>query len=300
MTTTRPLVVGVGRIGVAMTGLGAEAPDPTIRAVAELAELDLAPATGIAVATCAAVSLGCRARLAGSIGGDALGGVVRAMIARVGIDIEHLRSMGRSRVTVRLVDPHGAHDLLDFEPGTATPAPDLAGAIAGASAVLVDGSDVPLQIAAAERARKAGIPVVADGGEVREGMGELVGLADVLISSERLATELAPRAELGAALEALARMGPRAVVITLGGAGAVGLHDGQIVECPAFPIDVLDTGGAGAVFHGAFAAGLLGALPFARCLELAAAAAALSCAAIGTWASVPGRDAVLDLVKTRR
>jgi sugar/nucleoside kinase (ribokinase family) len=297
---TRPLVVGVGRVGVAMTGLGLDAPDPTIGAPSELAELDLAPAPGIAVAACAAVSLGCRARLAGSVGSDALGGVVRTMIGRAGVDVEHLRPMGRSTVCVRLVDPRGMHDLLAFDRRTATPAPDLAGAIAGASAVLVDGSEVPLQIAAAERARRAGIPVVADGGEVREGMGELVGLADILISSERLAAELAPRTELGAALEALSRMGPRAIVITLGGAGAIGLHNGEVVECPAFPVEVLDSGGAGAVFHGAFAAGLLGALPFARCLELAAAAAALSCSAIGTWTAVPGRDAVLDLVKTRR
>jgi len=283
-----------------MTGLGAEAPDPQSGAVADVAELDLAPAPGIAVAASTAVALGCRARLAGSIGADALGGVARAMISRAGVDVEHLRPMGRSQVRVRLVDPRGAHDLLDFVPGTATPAPDLARAIDGASAVLVDGSEVPLQIVAAERARAAGIPVVCDGSAVREGLGELVGLADVLISSERLAAELAPRTELGAALEALARLGPSAVVITLGGAGAVGLHDGQVVECPAFPVDVVDTGGAGAVFHGAFAAGLLGALPFVRCLELAAAAAALSCSAVGTWAAVPSRDAVLDLAKTRR
>src|SRR5205823_14817026 len=108
-TVTRPLVVGFGRVGVAMTGLGAEAPDPTSGAVADLAELDLAPAPGIAVAACTAVSLGCRARLVGSIGSDALGGVARAMISRAGVDVEHLRPMGRSQVRVRLVDPRGAH-----------------------------------------------------------------------------------------------------------------------------------------------------------------------------------------------
>jgi len=300
MSLSRPMVVGVGRIGAAMTGLGAAAPDPTIRAAAELVELDLAPAPGVAVACSAAVSLGCRARLAGSVGADALGGVIRTIVGRAAIDVEHLRPMGRSPVSIRLAEPTGTHAIMEFEPGTSTPATDLAAALADAHAVLVDGTEVPLQIAAAERARKLGIPVVADGSEVREGMGELVGLADILISSERLATELAPRTELGAALEALAAMGPRAVVITLGGAGAIGLHDGQIVECPAFPTDLIDTSGAGAVFHGAFAAGLLGALPFVRCLELAAAAASLSCTSLGPWASVPTRDAVLDRVKTRR
>src|SRR5262245_28416779 len=110
---TRPLVVGVGRIGVAMTGLGADPPDPTIRRAAELVDLDLAPAPGVAVGCCAAVALGCRARLAGSVGGDALGGVVRAMIGRAGIDVEHLRPMGRSPVSIRLTSPLGAHALMD-------------------------------------------------------------------------------------------------------------------------------------------------------------------------------------------
>jgi sulfofructose kinase len=297
---SRPLVVGIGRIGAALTGLGAETPDLTLGAVAELVELDFAPAPGVAIAACTAVSLGCRGRVAGSIGADALGGVVRQIVARAGLDAEHLRPMGRSPVTVRLASPRGTHDLLDFDPGAGTADLDLDHVLAEASAVLVDGTAVPLQIAAAERARRAAVPVVADGTHVREGMGELVALADVLISSERLATELAPRTELGAALQALARLGPRAVVITLGAAGAVGLHDGKVVECPAFPVDVLDTSGAGAIFHGAFAAGLLSALPFVRCLELAAAAAGLACAGIGAWHAVPARDAVLDLVKTRR
>ncbi len=295
----RPQVVGVGRIPVAITGLAADLPDPAAGAAAELAELDVAPGPGVAVATSAALALGCRARLCGSVGADALGGVMRAMIGRAGIDIELLRPSGRSRVLIRVAGPRGSHALCELSPGGAPPAFDLATAIDDADAVLVDGSDVPLQIAAAERARGRGIPVIADGSEIREGLGELIGLADVLISSERLATELAPRAELGAALQALAAMGPRAVVITLGGAGALGLHGQQVVECPAFPVDVADPTGAGAVFHGAFVAGLLGALPFVRCLELAAAAGALSCAGLGAWSGVPTRDAVLDLVRSR-
>ena len=273
---TRPLVVGVGRVGAAMTGLGAEAPDPSTGVAAELADLDLAPAAGIAVASATAAAIGCRARLVGSVGADPLGGLIRTIIGRTGIDVERLRPGGRSPVVVRMASPRGARALLELEAAGTAAIADLDGAIAGADAVLVDGS------------------------EVREGLGELVGLADVLISSERLASELAPRTELGAALEALAAMGPRAVVITMGAHGAIGLHDGQVVECPAFPTEIIDTSGAGAVFHGAFAAGLLGALPFARCLELAAAAASIACGSLGAWSGVPGRDAVLERVKTRR
>jgi len=228
---------------------------------------------------------------------------VRSELAEAGIDVAELRPWGAvSPCSVITVDRAGHRLLLDhegIEPAEPPPTLDPASTLGGASALLCDGSWLEAQVAAARLARARDIPVIVDISEVATGIAELIALADVLITSERVAAELAPRADLPSALAELAELGPRVVIVTLGEAGSIGLHGETLVECPAFPVDVVDTTGAGAVFHGAFAAGLLSELPLARCMELAGAAAALSCQALGPWDGIPRRDEVLGLIRAR-
>ena len=169
-----------------------------------------------------------------------------------------------------------------------------------ASAVLVDGAMPRTQVFLAESAKKRGIPVIFDGSDFGEQVGELVALSDVLISSERLAAELARTDDLERSLLDLQRMGPSAIVITLGESGSIGLHGEQLVRQPALPGRIIDTSGAGAVYVGAFSTALLSELPFARCMEFAAAAATLSCRDAGQWAGMPTRDEVVHAIRSHR
>jgi len=294
-----PLVVGLGRIGVAISGLAPNLPQdgapPT-----ELAALATAPAPGVGVALRAVTRLGCRARVVGTTGADLLGHLARAALRDAAIDVELLRPSGTSLCEIVTVAGDGTHRTRYSGDAGDPIAFDPAQAIANASCVLIDATMPAEQLRAAERARSQGIPIILDVAELREGTSELISSANVLIISERAAGDLAPRGELTDALRELQRLGPRAVVITLGEKGAIGRHGEQLVKCPAFPSDVLDSYGAGSVFHGAFAAALLSELPFARCIELAAAAASLSLRELGPWAAMPSRDDVLALVRTRR
>jgi sugar/nucleoside kinase (ribokinase family) len=293
-----PLVAGLGRIGVAISGMAANLPAPGARG--DLAALATSPAPGVAVALRTAVRLGCRARIAGVHGTDPLGQLARTALRDAGIDTELLRGAGSSACelvtvagdgTVRARYPGERGDEVVIDPDAL---------LAGASALLVDGTLPAQQLGIAEVARARKLPIILDLGEVRDGTSELIAACDILIVSERTAGELAPRGELTDALDEIAALGPRAVVITLGENGAIGRHGGAIVRCPAFAGEVLDSYGAGSVFHGAFAAALLGELPFARCIELAAAAATLSLRELGPWAAPPTRDDVLALIRTRR
>lgn len=295
-----PLVVGLGRIGVAISGLGPNLPSVD-GASSELAALATAPAPGIAVALRAALQLGCRARAVGSHGADLLGQLARSALRDAGIETELLRAVGTSACDLVTVAGDGklrAH----YRGDRGEPIPvDASAALDGAAALLIDGSEPREQLIVAEAARKAKLPVIFDVSELREGTSDLISMCDILIASEREASELAPRGELTDALDELIGLGPRAVVITLGEQGAIGRHGSTLVRCPAFATeDLLDSYGAGSVFHGAFAAALLSELPFHRCMELGAAAASLSLRELGPWAAMPTREDVLALTRTRR
>jgi sugar/nucleoside kinase (ribokinase family) len=217
-----------------------------------------------------------------------------------GIETELLRPIGQSSCEIVTVAGDGTHRTRYGGDAGDLPPFDAAAAIAGASLVLIDATSPVEQLRAAALARAQKLPVILDVAELRDGTAELIEAADILIISERAAGDLAPRGELTDALAEILQLGPRAVVITLGEKGAIGRHGEQLVKCPAFPSDVLDSYGAGSVFHGAFAAALLSELPFARCIELAAAAASLSLRELGPWAAMPSREEVLALVRTRR
>lgn len=295
-----PLVLVVGQVGI---DIACRVPHMTPEAPVEMDEVTIQVGGSAAVAAASAAALGCRARLACKLADDFLGAHVRSALSGAGIDTRAVMAAGRqlsplgfsvlgergrraSYVTPGDVDALGADEVQPDE------------LLAGVGALLVDGTCPSAQIAIAEAAGRRGIPVVFDGDHIRDGVGTLVGLADVLICSERLATELAPRDALETSLAEIQRLGPRAVIITLGDAGSIGLHGDELVRQQAFPIDVVDPSGAGAVFHGAFAAALLGQLPFQACMVFASAAAALSCQKLGGYGGVPSREQVVALARS--
>jgi sulfofructose kinase len=69
--------------------------------------------------------------------------------------------------------------------------------------------------------------------------------------------------------------------VTLGAEGGLYLDEGCARRFEARPVNVVDTTGAGDVFHGAFAAGLSRGWTLEESIDLACRAAALCCTALG-------------------
>src|SRR5688572_11525697 len=144
-----PLIVGLGRIGVAISGLAPNLPSDAAPA-AELAALSSAPAPGIAVALRAVVRLGCRARAVGTHGADLLGQLTRMALREAGIETDQLKAAGTSPCEIVTVAGDGTiRTRYPGDPGESSSF-DPAAAIAGASSLLIDATAPVEQLRAAE------------------------------------------------------------------------------------------------------------------------------------------------------
>ena len=75
-------------------------------------------------------------------------------------------------------------------------------------------------------------------------------------------------------------------------------EDGVLNRQKACPIDVIDTTGAGDVFHGAYAFAIGGGLGVADAMSFASAAAALKCTRANGRAGIPSFDDCVAFMRT--
>lgn len=98
--------------------------------------------------------------------------------------------------------------------------------------------------------------ITGTGPEVVATVEALVALADVVKVSDEDLEVLWPGLPVDEAAERLAGLGPRAVVVTRGGAGATWVETGRRVDVASQPVVVADTIGAGDTFAAALVDGL--------------------------------------------
>jgi ribokinase len=248
------------------------------------------PGGQIATATLAAARLGLRAAYAGAVGDDAAAALALAGLRAGGVDCSRVRTVpgARTRAAVIVVErASGERAVL----GHRDPKLDAA-ALAGlapddARLLLLDATDPAAALALARAARARGVPVVLDLDAAAPEAEALLASTDFPVVSEAFAVRAYGSAE--AALARLAALGAKLPVVTRGALGALAWWRERPLASPAFAVDAVDTTGAGDVFHGAFAWGLLAGLDAAALLRAANAAAALACTGRGAQGVLPDR-----------
>jgi sulfofructose kinase len=150
---------------------------------------------------------------------------------------------------------------------------------------------------AARQAKHMGLTIVMDAGKMREGFPEVASMVDILIASERFAEPLVgDMVSPEKALRALHDLGPKEVIITRGAKGSIGLRGKEIHFQKAFPIDAVDTTGAGDVYHGAYIYGLLEGWDMQHCMHFASAASTMKCRSVGARQGIPRLEEIMEFM----
>jgi len=250
----------------------------------------------------AAARLGARVALWSNLGDDGPGDQAAEELAAYGVDLSGVKRIrgGRTAVSAVLVNPEGERHIFPFfgdalQEGKLEEFPTRQ--LDSAGCVLVDLRLPGLTREVLEHCRQRGVRSVGDVSNTRN--WELTSSLDHLIASQECAAEVLGRDDPAAALALLRGRPDQVVGVTLGEHGVL-LDDGdgpQLV--PSFSVPIVDTTGAGDVFHGAYAYGVACGWEPAASATVAAATAALACMGVGREA-IPTRAAVAALLRRKR
>ncbi|MFH1262223.1 MAG: PfkB family carbohydrate kinase [Pseudomonadota bacterium] len=288
-------IVGIGRNS--WDRLVVVANYPPADAKVEASTLDIQPGGQVATALVAASRLGARTRYLGKFGDDAGGRAVRASLSREGIDLSGCRVLtGVSNQSAFIVVDRKHHTRNVFshgDPRLRIESDDFPHEAVTSGRILYLGGRNPREmIGYARTGRKAGCVVTVDADSAADGAAELLAHAHVVICSEPFVAEQTGERSIRKGLREISKLGPEFVSVTRGSRGAIALYRDRFFEQPAFSVDVVDTTGAGDVFHGALLVGILERRPIPDLLRLANAAAALKCRCLGGQKGIAKRTDV--------
>jgi sulfofructose kinase len=303
----------LGRSRVDVVGLGLNATDtvilvhgfPALGGKERIVSLSRQAGGQVATALVTCQRLGLRARYIGKVGDDEAGRFQLASLRNEGLDVRHTRVAPKTpnQVGYIIVDKATGERTVfwDRDPRlTILPSELTEEAICSTKVLHLDGCDVEACLQAAQWARRASIPVVADFDTVYKEVERLFPFVDYLIASSNFLPAATGEADPFRVLELMVREhGVRAPGMTLGREGALMLWQGRFIYSPGFVVEAVDTTGAGDVFHGAFIYGLLAGWGMARILEFSNAMAALNCTWLGARGGIRTRVEAERLSATR-
>ena len=238
----------------------------------------------------------------GRAGDDTAGNTMKKEMAAYGVDVSNFRLFpgARSSTSAILVSADGERAIINFR---GAGIPDDADwlpleLVHESDAVCCDIRWVEGACKAYSAARQARIPTVLDGEIATEAaFAATLPLVDHAIFSEGglrafFGSPIENDADRMAALRRVRALGCRVAAVTRGADGTIWIDETGVHFQMAFTVDVVDTTGAGDVFHGAYAVALGEGSGVPDAMRFASAVAALKCTRHGGRAGIPDRDEV--------
>ncbi|KKW50966.1 sugar kinase [Pantoea ananatis] len=244
-----------------------------------------------ATAAVAAAKLGAQVDFIGRVGDDDTGKRLLSELNSYGVNTRYTKifNAARSSQSAILVDAEGERIIANY------PSPDLPDEadwlaeidFSQWDAVLADVRWHQGAKCAFTLARRSGVPTILDGDVTPQNIAELVTLSDHAAFSAPGLQRLTGIESDASALKKAQMLTKGHVYVTQGVQGCLWLDAGRLKHQPAFHVRVVDTTGAGDVFHGALAFRLAQKPAVAEAVRFASAVAALKCTRPGGRAGIP-------------
>jgi ribokinase len=253
---------------------------------------------------------GGKVAILGAVGEDDFGRQRRKDLEADGILTDHVgvTTAAASGVALIVVDDAG-QNRISYVPGatlTIEPEAALAALHAVRPTVVSTTLELPAETLKAlyREARALGATIINNATPEPAAGVEVAKLADILIANETEAFELLGLesgdhgwVEIAGKLRTL---GPKTVIVTLGGSGAVVAGENQAFHVPAPKVEVVDTTGAGDAFCGAFAVQIANGADLEMAVMTGICAGSISVSRAGAQPSMAYRheiEAMLEKLK---
>lgn len=247
-----------------------------------------------ATAAVAAAKLGAKVDFIGRVGDDDTGNSLLAELESRGVNTRYSRRYAgaKSSQSAIMVDAQGERIIVNY------PSPDLLHDADWLNEIDFTQWDVVLADVrwhegarqAFTLARRAGVMTVLDGDVTPQDIRELVALSDHAAFSEPGLARLTGINDPEAGLKQAQTLTNGHVYVTRGSAGCDWIKNNTLQHQSGFKVDVVDTTGAGDVFHGALAFSLAGGDLPEEAVRFASGVAALKCTRPGGRAGIPDCD----------
>lgn len=247
-----------------------------------------------ATAAVAAARLGAQVDFIGRVGDDDTGNSLLAELESLGVNTRYTRRYAgaKSSQSAIMVDAQGERIIVNY------PSPDLLPDADWLNKIDFSQWDVVLADVrwhegarqAFALARQAGVMTVLDGDVTPQDISELVALSDHAAFSEPGLARLTGINDSVAGLKQAQTLTNGHVYVTRGSESCDWIKNNTLQHQSGFKVDVVDTTGAGDVFHGALAFSLAGGDAPEEAVRFASGVAALKCTRPGGRVGIPDCD----------
>lgn len=261
----------------------------------------------VANCLCACSQMGLSCNYIGAFGNDYFGRLSRSLIKKAGVNLKGSiivnncsNQIGFILNTATKKQSHILWYRDQLLESSFSMSDDMIDVISHSDLLYLDGHFENITVKACNIAAKKKITIVMDAERWRDSCLEYLSNIDVLIGSQRFSLEAMSAFNIESVEKLLSFLNSKYNLIvsgiTFGEEGSIFLtKEGSYIYTKALKTDVVDSTGAGDLFHAGYIYGSFNGLSVSKCINLATACGSLACREHGGRIKLPSIETIFEL-----